>query len=150
MMWPCAAANPAIASRLQSMRPVGWVAELGSLGVIIRMSMLAKPERIVLPMIFFLLPFILFMPSFWFICESPASTHLIGPRIDETHHRADLGWLWGNIFFSFCIICFLSSAVMLMRRARHSRVARWGVALPAICCVVSFVLLYDNLFGPRP
>ncbi len=32
---------------------------------------------------------ILLLPSFWFVCESVASAHLIGARIDEAHHRAD-------------------------------------------------------------
>src|SRR5687767_7329541 len=35
--WQCAAANPAGASRLQSLRPVRRVAELGSLGGIVRL-----------------------------------------------------------------------------------------------------------------
>ena len=114
------------------------------------MSIPAETERVVLPLLCFLLPFILLLPSFWFVCQSPASAHLIGPRIDEAHHRADLSWLWGITFFPFSIICFLSSTLMLLRRARHSGVARWGVALPAICCVAALVLLYDHLFGPRP
>ena len=39
---PCAAANPAIALRLQSTRPVGRVAELGSLGIIKRVIALKQ------------------------------------------------------------------------------------------------------------
>jgi hypothetical protein len=112
------------------------------------MSAATKRHQWVLATLLFLLPFILLLPSFWLVCESPVSSHLL--RSHQAHHRADLGGLWGNIFFPFCAVCFLLSAVILSFCARESRVARWGRVLPSICCVFALILLYDNLFGPQP
>ena len=106
-----------------------------------------KPKGVVPPLIIFLLPFVLLLPYHWLIYDSSASGHIVTPRLDDDHRRVHLTVFWVLTFFPFAIICFLTSTVMLVRRARYSKAARWSLALPGACFLAVLVLLILVLSG---
>jgi len=99
------------------------------------------------PLFIFLLPFLLLVPYHWLIYSSSASGQVVTPRLDDDHRSVHLTVFWILTYFPFAAVCFLTSTVMLIRRARHSRAARWSLALPGACFLAVLVLLIFVLSG---
>lgn len=108
---------------------------------------LTKPKGVKLPLFIFLLPFLLLLPYLWLIYRSSSSNQIVTPRLDHDHRSFHLTVFWVLTFLPFTAVCFLISTVMLVRRARHSRAARWSLALPGACFLAVLVLLILVLSG---
>jgi len=61
--------------------------------------------------------------------------------------RMHWGVFWVITFFPFTAICFLSSLVMLIRRARHSQEARVAIVPVGLFLLGIAVLLFFILTG---
>ena len=99
------------------------------------------------PLIYFALPLVLFLPTWWFFCRYVPEHSRISQRIGVEHMRVHWGMFWIITFFPFAGICFLSSLVMLIRRARHSpeaRVALVPVGLFALGILVLIALIVSD------
>jgi hypothetical protein len=104
-----------------------------------------KLKGVKLPFFIFLLPFLLLYPYHWFVFDSSASGRIVCLDCGDCRDF-HLTVFWVFTFLPFTAICFLTSTVMFIRRARHSRVARWSLAVPGICFVSVLVLLYLTIF----
>ena len=89
-----------------------------------------KPERekgqfgLRKPLIDFALPLIAFIPYNWLLYQYLPGR---GATLDAeaiSHLRVHYGIFWVVTFVPFSAVCFVSSAVMLLRRMRHSLLAR--------------------------
>jgi len=90
------------------------------------------------PLLFFVLPFIVYFPYWWLMHDVLPSSAAHGP-ITVDHMRVHYGVFWSLTYFPFALICFVSAVVMLARRVRLSVAARW-LLVPA-GLVASGVLL---------
>jgi len=94
------------------------------------------------PLICFALPFILFLPTWWFLCRYVPDHARVSEKIGVEHMRMHWGVFWVITFFPFTAICFLSSLVMLFRRARHSPEAKVALIPVGLFVLGIFVLLF--------
>jgi hypothetical protein len=106
-----------------------------------------KSKAVVVGVLLFLLPFVLFYPYGWLIFNSLDSDRIVTTSLDEEHRRVHLGVFATFTFLPFAFLSFLASVVILFRRARNSRIARWTVILPVICLTLVMVLLILILSG---
>jgi hypothetical protein len=92
------------------------------------------------PLVIFVLPFIVGLVTFWFLCRFlPAHTPVEGTKVTREDLQFEWEMLWLVAFLPFSAVCFLSSTVMLVRRARYSFSAK--VALLPVGLFLLIVLL---------
>ena len=82
------------------------------------------------PVIWLLLPVILYLPYWWFFHDY-FPRRGVRPGLDLEHIRFHCAVFWYLTYFPFAAVCFVSSVLMLGRRARQSSGARWAL-VPAI------------------
>ena len=97
------------------------------------------------PLIVLALPFVLFLPTWWFFCRYVPEHSALSSRMGVEHMRVHWGVFWVLSFFPFSAICFLTSVVMLVRRARYSPEARLAL-VPACLCVLGVLVLLFLIF----
>jgi hypothetical protein len=91
------------------------------------------------PLVIFALPFVVGFVTFWFLCRYlPAHTPVAGTKVTREDLQAEWEGLWIVAFLPFAAICFISSTVMFVRRARYSLLAK--VALIPIGLFLLMVL----------
>jgi hypothetical protein len=78
------------------------------------------------PLVIFVLPFVVGLVTFWFLCRYLPAHTPVYPQSRVTLKELQAEWegLWIVAFLPFTAICFLSSGVMFVRRARHSLFAK--------------------------
>jgi hypothetical protein len=107
----------------------------------------SKSKGAIFPLVVCALPFLLFDLYRWFVFDSFASAQIVTPRLEEEHRRVHLGVFFLLTFFPFAAICFFTSTVILICRARRSRVARWSLVFPATCLMAVLAVLFLVLSG---
>jgi hypothetical protein len=93
------------------------------------------------PRIVFALPFLALFPYNWFMYRYlPGQVPAPSPEA-ASHLRMHYGIFWVVTFFPFSAICFVSSAVMLIRRAGQSTGARVALVPVGLLAVGVLVLI---------
>jgi cytochrome bd-type quinol oxidase subunit 2 len=82
------------------------------------------PLHVGKPLIVFAMPFIVLFPYWWFLYHYLPERGAASKVLGADHMRVHYGVFWVLTFFPFTGICFLSSTIMLVRRARRSEAAR--------------------------
>lgn len=74
------------------------------------------------PLVILALPFILFFPTLWFFHTYIPEHSEAARRLGEVEHlRVHWGVYWIVTFLPFTALCFLSSLIMFIIRARQRR-----------------------------
>lgn len=74
------------------------------------------------PLVVFLLPFILFLPTFWFFHSFIPEHSEMARQLGEVEHmRIHWGMFWIVTFLPFTAFCFLYSLIMFVMRSRGKR-----------------------------
>ena len=95
------------------------------------------------PLIFFALPLVLLLPSWWFFYHyDPEHYSQMSQRIGVQAIRSHWGTFWIVTYFPFAGICFVSSLVMLIRRASHSPGARLALIPVGLLTLGILILIF--------
>ena len=105
-----------------------------------------SPSRLTKPVVALVLPLILLAPYWWFVFHF-ARDSICTPRIGKGHQGVHLFFFWTLTFFPFAAVCFLSSVIMLARRARQDSRARVLLLLACLCAFGAVVLLVLFMFA---
>ena len=98
-------------------------------------------------MVVFSLPFVLLLPYHWLLYNYFPGQHAAQGAEAVKHLRLHYGIFWVMTFMPFSAICFVSSAVMLLRRAHQSRAVRVAlvpVGLLALGVLVLVALILSD------
>jgi cytochrome bd-type quinol oxidase subunit 2 len=105
-----------------------------------------KAKGLTRPLVALVLPVALLVPYWWFVFHF-ASDSICTPRIGKEHQGVHLFFFWILTYFPFAAVCFLSSVVMLARRARQDSRARTLLFLACLCVFGVVCLLVLLLFA---
>jgi hypothetical protein len=95
------------------------------------------------PLIFFALPLVLLLPSWWFFCQyNPGHYSQMSQQIRVQAIRSHWGTFWIVTYFPFAGICFVSSLVMLIRRASYSPGARLALIPVGLFTLGILILIF--------
>ena len=86
------------------------------------------------------LPLALMVPYWWFVFYY-ARDSICTPRIGKAHQGDHVFFFWILTYIPFSEICFVSSVVMLIQRARQDRRAGTLLVLACLCSFGAIALL---------
>jgi hypothetical protein len=88
------------------------------------------------PLIWLAVPFVVCIPYFWLLLFYFPARGARPPHLTVEHLRVHWFFFWLFTYFPFSAICFISSVIMLARRARANSAARGVMVLAALFTVL--------------